>query len=185
MNEFIKSLPLTVKEKEELQLAYERRVSTYWVSAREEIPPLCEARKEERKARTIKRLLTDEPVDSIFPIPDVLKDYAFKLRSLGYSQQAISKGFKGAISTSWCITNLKEEVKRPRGQVIELLEDFERDFDAKEWLLLGSYNTQHGKKITEKEKKQLKDMYAQGWSIGRIAEVMKRSPSAVRRWIKK
>ena len=87
MNEFIRNLPLTVKEKEELQLAYERRVSTYWVSAREEIPPLCEARKEERKARTIKRLLTDEPVDSIFPIPDALKDYAFELRSLGYSQQ--------------------------------------------------------------------------------------------------
>lgn len=182
---YIQSLPLLPKEKAELTAAYIRSTSPYWVEARETIKVMGAERLEERKARQIARLLSDEPVHSIHPIPDILKDYARELRGMGYSAYAISKGFKGAISTSWCIERMDNPNLRPRGQVIELLDDFILEFDLKEWVLLGSYNTQHGPKITDKEKKQIKELYSQGWSIGRIAKQLKRSPSAVRRWIKK
>lgn len=182
---YIDTLPLLPKEKEELKSAYIRSTSPYWVEARETIKVLGEERKEAKKQRAITRLLTDEPVNSIFPIPEVLKGYAAELREMGYSASAISKGFKGAISTSWCIERLENPNLRPRGQVIELLDDFVAEFDLKEWVLLGSYNTQHGPKITAKEKEQIKALYSQGWSIGRIAKQLKRSPSAVRRWVKK
>ena len=182
---YIDSLPLLPKEKKELLSAYERSTTPYWVKARETIKVLGEERKEEKKARAIARLLTDDPVNSIFPIPDILKGYAAELRAMGYSASAISKGFKGAISTSWCVERLENPGLRPRGQVIELLDDFKLEFDLKEWLLMGSYNTNHGPKITDKEKEQIKLLYSQGWSIGRIAKKIKRSPSAVRRWVKK
>lgn len=182
---YINSLPLLPKEKKELLSAYERSTTPYWVKAREEIKILGAERKEEKKARAIARLLTDDPVDSIFPIDDTLKGYAAELREMGYSASAISKGFKAAISTSWVIERLENPGLRPRGQVIELLDDFKLEFDLKEWLLMGSYNTNHGPKITDKEKEQIKLLYSQGWSIGRIAKKLRRSPSAVRRWIKK
>ena len=183
--EFINSLPLLPKEKKELLSAYERSTSPYWVKAREEIKSLGAERKEEKKQRAITRLLTNDPVDSIFPIDDTLKGYAAELREMGYSASAISKGFKGAISTSWVVSYLENPELRPRGQVIELLDDFKSEFDIKDWLLMGSYNTQHGSKITDKEKEQIKLLYSQGWSIGRISEKLKRSSSAVRRWVKK
>ena len=182
---YINSLPLLPKEKKELLSAYERSTTPYWVKAREEIKMLGEERKEEKKARAIARLLTDDPVDSIFPIDDTLKGYAAELREMGYSASAISKGFKGAISTSWVVSNLENPELRPRGQVIELLDDFKSEFDLKEWVLLGSYNTQHGSKLKQKEIEEIKFLYSQGWSIGRIAKKIKRSPSAVRRWVKK
>lgn len=182
---YIDSLPLLPKEKKELLSAYERSTTPYWVKAREEIKMLGEERKEEKKARAIARLLTDDPVDSIFPIDDTLKGYAAELRAMGYSASAISKGFKGAISTSWCVERLENPGLRPRGQVIELLDDFMSEFDLKEWVLLGSYNTQHGSKLKQKEIDEIKLLYSQGWSIGRIAKKIHRSPSAVRRWVKK
>lgn len=182
---YIDTLPLLPKEKEELKTAYIRSTSPYWVEARETIKVLGEERKEEKRQRAITRLLTDEPVNSIFPIPEVLKGYAAELREMGYSASAISKGFKGAISTSWCIERLDNPNLRPRGQVIELLDDFIAEFDLKEWVLLGSYNTQHGSKLKQKEIDEIKLLYSQGWSIGRIAKKVKRSPSAVRRWVKK
>ena len=183
--DYIDSLPLLPKEKEELKSAYIRSTSPYWVEAREVIKVLGEQRKEEKKQRAIARLLSDEPVNSIHPIPEVLKDYAAELRELGYSASAISKGFKGAISTSWCIERLDNPNIRPRGQVVELLDNFVEEFDLKEWALLGSYNTQHGPKLKKSEIEEIKSLYSQGWSIGRIAKKIHRSPSAVRRWVKK
>ncbi len=182
---FIDSLPLLKKEKEELVAAVTRREQPYWVQAREDIRVLGEERKEKLKEVAIQRLLGDGKVYVIVPIPDILKQYASELRSMGYSCEAISKGFKGSISTTWVIEYLDNPYLRPRGQVIELLDDFERDFDLKQWLLLGSYNTHHNSKLTKKEIQNIKDLYAKGFSIGRISEITKRSPSAVRRWVKK
>ena len=181
----IDKLPLLKKEKEELVAAVNRRDLQHWVQAREDINILGEERKEKLKEVAIQRLLGDGKVYVIVPIPDILKEYATELRSMGYSCEAISKGFKGSISTTWVIENLDNPYLRPRGQVIELLDDFERDFDLKQWLLLGSYNTHHNSKLTKKEIQKIKDLYSQGFSIGRIAEITKRSPSAVRRWVKK
>jgi len=182
---FIEKLPLEQKEKAELQGAYVRSCSDYWVNARKVIKILSEERLEMKKIRAYKRLLTDEPVHSIYPIDDRLKEYAQELRLLGYSCEAVSRGFKRSISTTWMIERTEGSNIRVRGQVIELLDDFINEFDLSAWLLLGSYNNNHGPKITEEEKSAIKTMYAQGWSIGRIANKIKRSPSSVRRWVSK
>lgn len=182
---FIEKLPLLKKEKEELLGAVNRRNLPYWVQAREDIKILGEERKEKLKEVALQRLLGDGKVYVIVPIPDILKEYAIELRSYGYSCEAIAKGFKGSISSTWVNQYLENSDIRPRGQVIELLDNFEEDFDLKQWLLLGSYNTHHNSKLTKKEIEKIKDLYSQGFSVGRIADIVKRSPSAVRRWVKK
>lgn len=182
---FVEGLPLLKKEKAELLAAVNRRGLPYWVQAREDIKILGEERKEKLKEVALQRLLGEGKVYVIVPIPDILKEYATELRSMGYSCEAISKGFKGSISTTWVIEYLDNPNLRPRGQVIELLDNFEEDFDLKQWLLLGSYNTHHNSKLTKKEIQNIKELYSQGFSIGRISEITKRSPSAVRRWVNK
>ena len=63
--------------------------------------------------------------------------------------------------------------------LIELLDNFMIEFDLKSWLLMGTYNTNHGPKITKEEKVKIKELYAAGWSIGRIAVKINRSPSSL------
>lgn len=183
--DFIEKLPLERKEKVELKSSYVRSCSDYWVKAREEIKILGAERLEAKKERAITRLLTNEPVNSIFPIDNVLKDYAQELRLFGYSCEAVSRSFKRSISTTWMIQHTEGCDLRVRGQVIELLDDFISEFDLSAWLLLGSYNTNHGPKLTKEEKAKIKLLYSQGWSIGRISEKIGRSQSSVRRWVSK
>ena len=177
-------LPLTPKEKEELSAALERRSSLYWVKAREELKGLCEDRIEEKKSRKIRALLTDDKVNQLLPIDEVIWCYIEELWGLGYSSAAIAKGLNYSVSAARISQKLDPVYKRKRGQVIELLDDFETEFNLTRWRLPSCNSYRQGPKITEEEKEKFRELRASGYSIAYIASQTGRSENAVRKWVK-
>lgn len=181
---FLETLAISSAEKEELKIALDRRYSLYWVTARNELKEMCANRLEEKKEKKIQALLTDDRVNQLVKIDDVFWVYIEELWEMGYSSAAISKALKYAVSGAR-ISQIMQPVKvRKRGQVIELLEDFELDFNLDLWRLktVGVYK--QGPKITEKEKELFKKLKGQGYSISYIASVTGRSENAIRKWVK-
>lgn len=177
-------LPLTPKEKEELTAALERRYSLYWVKAREELKGLCESRIAEKEDRNLKYLLTDDKVNQLVPIDEVILVYIEELWELGYSSAAIAKGLRYSVSPATISQKMEPVAVRKRGQVVELLDDFETNFDLEKWRLKTSPTFNQGPKITPDEKQKFKDLYGKGYSISYIAKVTGRSENAVRKWVK-
>lgn len=177
-------LPLTPKEKEELTAALERRYSLYWVKAREELKGLCESRIAEKEDRNLRYLLTDDKVNQLVPVEDALLIVIEELWELGYSSAAIAKGLRYAVSPATISQKMEPVTIRKRGQVIELLEDFETGFDLEKWRLKNSVTYNQGPKITEEEKAKFKELYTKGYSISYISKVTGRSENAVRKWVK-
>lgn len=177
-------LPLTPKEKEELTAALERRYSLYWVKAREELKELCEDRIREKEDRNLRYLLTDDKVNQLVPIEDTLLIVIGELWKLGYSSAAIAKGLRYSVSPATISQKMEPVAIRKRGQVVELLDDFETDFDLEKWRLKTSPTFNQGPKVTEEEKEKFRDLYSKGYSISYIAKVTGRSENAVRKWVK-
>ena len=177
-------LPLTPKEKEELTAALERRYSLYWVKAREELKELCEDRIREKEDRNLRYLLTDDKVNQLVPIEDALLIVIGELWKLGYSSAAIAKGLRYSVSPATISQKMEPVAIRKRGQVVELLDDFETDFDLEKWRLKTSPTFKQGPKVTEEEKEKFRDLYGKGYSISYIAKVTGRSENAVRKWVK-
>ena len=181
---FLETLAISPAEKEEIKIALDNRYSLYWVNARDELKELCASRLAEKKERKIQALLTDDKINQLVKIDDILLVYIEELWNMGYSSAAISKALKYAVSGAR-ISQIMQPVKvRKRGQVIELLEDFELDFNLDLWRLktVGVYK--QGPKITDKEKELFKKLKGQGYSISYIASVTGRSENAVRKWVK-
>ena len=178
------ALPLTPKEKEELTQALERRYSLYWVKARAELKGLCENRINEKEERKLQYLLTDDKVNQLVPISDILLIYIEELWELGYSSAAIAKGLRYAVSPAIISQKFDPVNIRKRGQVVELLDDFELEFNLEKWRLAANYNYRQGPKVTDKEKEKFKDLYNKGYPISYIAKVTGRSENAVRKWVK-
>ena len=182
--DFIDSLPLLPSEVMEVKEAYERSLRFNWVKAREEISQLCDERIDEKQNKKVQALLTEDKVNQLVKIDDVLIYYIEDLWQLGYSSAAISKALKYSVSSSRISQLMPPVNKRKRGQVIELLNDFETEFDVDRWRIAtaGTYRT--GPRITDAEKAKFKDLYRQGWSIDKIAYFTGRSANAVRKWVK-
>ena len=183
-NIFLETLPITPKEKEEISAALSRRDSLYWVQAREELKGLCESRIEEKKDRKIKALLTEDKINQLVKIDDVLFAYIEDLWGYGYSSAAIAKGLSYAVSSARISQKLEPLGIKKRGQVIELLEDFETEFDLKRWRIAnqGQYNT--GPRIKQEEKEKFRELYKKGYSITYISQMTGRSETAIRKWVK-
>lgn len=177
-------LPLTPKEKEELIAALERRYSLYWVKAREELKELCEERVKEKEERKLQYLLTDDKVNQLVPISDILLIYIEELWELGYSSAAIAKGLRYAVSPAIISQKFDPVAVRKRGQVVELLDDFETDFDLEKWRLKNSPTFNQGPRVTEEEKTKFRELYNKGYSIAYISKITGRSENAVRKWVK-
>lgn len=182
--EELQFLPLTPKEKEELTEALERRYSLYWVKAREELKGLCESRIAEKEDRNLKYLLTDDKVNQLVPIDEVILVYIEELWELGYSSAAIAKGLRYSVSPATISQKMEPVEVRKRGQVVELLDDFETEFNLSKWRLASQYHYAQGPKITPEEKQKFKELYKQGYSISYIAKVTGRSENGVRKWVK-
>lgn len=178
------SLPLTPKEKEELTAALDRRYSLYWVKAREELKWLCENRIREKEEKKLQYLLTGDRVNQLVPIDEITLIYIEELWQLGYSSAAIAKGLRYAVSPAVISQKFDPVTIRKRGQVIELLEDFETEFDLEKWRLKANYNYKQGPRITDKEKEYFKALHNKGYSISYIAKVTGRSENAIRKWVK-
>lgn len=184
MDKWVFDLPVDYATKVELQQALDRRSSTEWSNKRAEWYKLCSDRLEEKKDRAIRKLIYDEKIFATHFIDDRLKELVLEYRNLGYSVSAVSEASRKSISNGWLVSNSETPACRIRGQVIELLEDID-DFDLKKWLLKGSYNTQHGKALTDSEKEKILWLFKKGYSIAEIAKTINRSPSAVRRQVEK
>lgn len=181
---FIDSLPLTPAEVVEVKAAYERSLRFNWIKAREDIKGLCDERIEEKQNRKVKALLTDDKVQQLVKIDSVLLYYIEDLWQLGYSSAAISKALKYAVSAARISQLMPPVSKRKRGQVIELLDDFETQFDVEKWRLPNCGAYRQGPKITDKEKAKFKELKDKGYSITYIAMVTGRSENAIRKWVK-
>lgn len=181
---FIDNLPLTPSEKVEVQEAYERSLRFNWVKARQEIKELSEERIEEKRNRKVKALFTDDKVNQLVKIDDVLVYYIEDLWYLGYSSAAIAKGLKNSVSAARISQLMPPVDKRKRGQVIELLDDFQTEFNVDKWRLASNSTYRQGPKITDKEKQKFRELKAQGYSITYIAQVTGRSENAIRKWVK-
>jgi hypothetical protein len=181
---FIDNLPLLPYEVAEVKAAYERSLHYSWVQAREEIAKLSDDRIDEKHDKKLKALLTEDKVNQLVKIDDILLYYIEDLWMLGYSSAAISKALKYSVSSSRISQLMPPVSKRKRGQVIELLNDFITEFDVERWRIAncGSYRT--GPRITEEEKQKFKDLYRKGYSIDKIAYMTGRSANAVRKWVK-
>ncbi len=177
-------LPLTPKEKEELSAALERRSSLYWVKAREELKGLCESRIKEKEERKLQYLLTEDKVNQLVPIDDITLAYIEELWQLGYSSAAIAKGLRYAVSPGVISQKFDPVTVRKRGQVVELLDDFDTEFNLSKWRLAANYNYNQGPKITDAEKEKFKDLYKKGYPISYIAKVTGRSENSIRKWVK-
>jgi len=177
-------LPLTPKEKEELTAALERRYSLYWVKAREELKGLCESRIAEKEERNLRCLLTDDKVSQLVPVEEALLSVIGELWELGYSSAAIAKGLRYSVSPATISQKMEPVEVRKRGQVVELLDDFETEFDLNKWRLASQYHYAQGPKVTPEEKQKFKELYKKGYSIPYIAKVTGRSANAVRKWVK-
>lgn len=181
---FLDSLPITPAERKEIETALDRASSLYWVNARDELKKLCVDRIEEKKDRKIKALLTEDKINQLVKIDDVLFAYIEDLWGYGYSSAAISRGLKYSVSAARISQKLEPLGIKKRGQVIELLEDFEAEFDLKKWRIAnqGVYAT--GPRIKEEEKNKFKELYKKGYSITYIAQLTGRSETAIRKWVK-
>jgi SOS response regulatory protein OraA/RecX len=181
---FLDSLPITSAERKEIEVALDRASSIYWVNARAEIKTLCEDRIEEKKDRKIKALLTEDKINQLVKIDDVLFAYIEDLWGYGYSSAAIAKGLSYAVSSARISQKLEPLGIKKRGQVIELLEDFETEFDLKRWRIAnqGQYNT--GPRIKQEEKEKFRELYKKGYSITYISQMTGRSETAIRKWVK-
>ena len=181
---FLDSLPITPAERKEIETALDRASSLYWVNARAEIKTLCEDRIEEKREKKIAALLTEDKVNQLVPIDEVLFCYIEELWGYGYSSAAISKALKYSVSAARISQRLEPLGIKKRGQVIELLEDFESEFDLTRWRISnqGNYNT--GPRIKQEEKEKFRALYAKGYSIAYIAHLTGRSESAIRKWVK-
>jgi hypothetical protein len=184
VNDFIDSLPLLPAEVMEVKAAYERSLRFNWVNARKEIQKLSDERIEEKQNKKVQALFTEDKVNQLVKIDDVLICYIEDLWMMGYSSAAISKALKYSVSSSRISQLMPPVNKRKRGQVIELLNDFETEFDVDKWRLAtcGSFRT--GPRITDEEKAKFKEMYRKGYSIEKIAYITGRSVNAVRKWVK-
>ena len=181
---FLETLAVSPAEKEELKKALDNRYSLYWVNARNELKGLCKIRTEEKKDRKLKALLTEDKINQLVKIDDTLLIYIEELWNMGYSSAAISKALYCSVSAPR-ISQIMQPVKvRKRGQVIELLEDFELDFNLDLWRLktVGTYK--QGPKITDREKELFKQLKSKGYSTSYIANVTGRSENSVRKWVK-
>lgn len=179
----LSEMPITEEERAELEFAFSEW--TNWADRRRLWKEKCEDRLAEKKNRAIKKLVYEEKVFAIQYMDSYLKNIAQDLRSKGYSCNAISEASYKAISTSWVVAYTENDSElRPRGQVIQLLDDLD-DFDLNKWRLAGSYNTQHGSQLTEEEKEEIVKLYIMGYSIIQISKKMGRSMSAVRRQVEK
>lgn len=178
------NLPLTHKEKEELTAALYRRYSLYWVKARAELKALCEDRIREKEDRNLRYLLTDDKVNQLVPVEDALLIVIEELWELGYSSAAIAKGLRYSVSPATISQKMEPVAVRKRGQVVELLDDFETEFDLEKWRLANSVTYRQGPKITEEEKEKFRELYGKGYSIMYISKVTGRSENAIRKWVK-
>ena len=180
----LKSLPITPKEHQELSAALERRDCIYWVKARAEIPQLCESRITEKKDRKLQALFTEDKVNQLVPVDDILLIYVEELWSYGYSSAAISKALRYAVHPATISQKMEPVDKRKRGQVIELLDDFETGFDLDTWRLKNCGAYKQGPKITAEEKQRFRELKEKGYSISYISKVTGRSENAIRKWVK-
>lgn len=181
---FLNTLPVSPAEKVEITKALERRCSIYWVKAREELKELCDSRLAEKREKKLQALLTEDKINQLVPVDDITLIYIEELWTMGYSSAAISKALKYAVSGA-TISQKMEPVKvRKRGQVIELLEDFEVEFNLDLWRLKTTGAYRQGPKITDREKELFRKLKSQGYSTSYIASVTGRSENAVRKWVK-
>ena len=181
---FLETLAISPAEKVELKKALDNRYSLYWVNARAELKEMCANRLEEKKEKKIQALLTDDKVNQLVKVDDLFWVYIEELWYMGYSSAAISKALKYSVSSAIISQKMQPVNVRKRGQVIELLEDFELNFNLDLWRLktVGVYK--QGPKITDKEKELFKKLKGQGYSVSYIASVTGRSENAVRKWVK-
>lgn len=181
---FIDNLPLTPAERIEVQEAYQRSLRFNWVKARQDIKQLSEDRIEEKRSRKVQALLTEDKINQLVKIDDGLLYYIEDLWYLGYSSAAIAKGLKNSVSAARISQLMPPVDKRKRGQVIELLDDFETEFNVDKWRLKTCSSYRQGPKITDKEKQKFRELKAQGYSITYIAQVTGRSENAIRKWVR-
>lgn len=181
---FLNTLAVSPAEKVEITKALERRYSIYWVKAREELKELCDSRLAEKKEKKLQALLTEDKVNQLVKVDDITLIYIEELWNMGYSSAAISKALKYAVSGATISQKMEPVCVRKRGQVIELLEDFELEFNLDLWRLKTTGAYRQGPKITEKEKEVFKKLKSQGYSTSYIASVTGRSENAVRKWVK-
>lgn len=181
---FIDNLPLTPAEKIEVQEAYERSLRFNWVKARQDIKQLSEERIDEKRSRKVQALLTDDKINQLVKIDDGLLYYIEDLWYLGYSSAAIAKGLKNSVSAARISQLMPPVDKRKRGQVIELLDDFQTEFSVDKWRIKTCGQYRQGPKITPAEKEKFRELKAKGYSITYIAQVTGRSENAIRKWVK-
>ncbi len=181
---FLETLAVSPAEKVEIKKALDRRYSIYWINAREELKKLCDNRLNEKREKKLKALLTEDKVNQLVKVDDVLLIYIEELWNMGYSSAAISKALKYAVSGATISQKMESVNVRKRGQVIELLEDFELDFNLDLWRLKTTGAYRQGPKITDREKALFRKLKSQGYSTSYIASVTGRSENAVRKWVK-
>ena len=181
---FLETLAVSPAEKVEITKALDRRYSLEWVNARNELKGLCEIRTEEKKMRKLQALLTEDKINQLVKIDDILLAYIEELWNMGYSSAAISKALYCSVSAPRISQIMQPVTVRKRGQVIELLEDFELDFNLDLWRLKTTGVYRQGPRITEQEKEVFKKLRSKGYSVTYIANITGRSENAVRKWVK-
>ncbi len=114
----------------------------------------------------------------------LINEFSSGKYSILVGTQMISKGLNFAVSAARISQKLDPVDKRKRGQVIELLDDFETEFNLTRWRLPSCNSYRQGPKLTEEEKEKFRELRAMGYSIAYIASQTGRSENAVRKWVK-